>query len=217
VSQLLHTLILCGLLSGTQPLTLMGLLIVLGGATPRRNGIAFLCGTFLIQTTLLLGASLLFGGTVKPVSGLAQSFYGLRMLVGLVLLVFGLLLRRPPGKPVPEIPHALERLRDLRPLQSFIAGIVVADYQGPVLASFALAAASVSFAGELEGLLVYTVIATGLPLALMLWTTRSERARERITRATTWVMSHRRALVSWFGIVAGLLLIGDGAISLLTT
>jgi len=216
VTELIHTLILCGLISGTQPITLMGLLLVLGGKGGRRNGIAFLTGCFLVQATLLLATAAIVGGTVPPHSPLAKTFYGVRIGIGVVLLLFGLLLRRPPGKPVPEIPHALERLRDLRPRSAFIAGLVVADYQGPVLASFALATASVSFAGEVGGLFFYSLIATGLPLVLMIWTTRSDTARDRILHATTWVMSHRRGLASWFGIVAGLLLIGDGAISLLT-
>jgi hypothetical protein len=217
MSDLAHTLILCGLLSGTQPITLMGLLLVLGGATPRANGVAFLSGAFLIQAGLLIGASALIGGTLAPSSDASHSLYGLRIGIGVVLLLFGLLLRRPPGKPIPEIPRALERLRDLRPKQSFVAGVVVADYQGPIIASFALASSSVGFAGELAGLAFYSVIATGLPLALMLWTTRSEGARDKITAATTWVMGHRRVLASWFSIVGGLLLIGDGALSLLAT
>lgn len=216
MTELFRTLILCGLISGTQPITLMGLLLVLGGTRGRRNGIAFLAGCFLVQATLLLATAAIVGGTVPPHSPLAKTFYGLRIAVGVVLLLVGLLLRRRPGKPVPEVPHALERLRDLRPRSAFVAGLVVADYQGPVLASFALATASVSISGELTGLLVYSLIATGIPLVLMVWTTRSAEARDRILRTTAWVMGHRRVLASWFGIVAGLLLIGDGAISLLT-
>ena len=216
MSDLVHTLILCGLLSGTQPLTLMGLLLVLGGATPRANGLAFVGGAFLIQAGLLVGASALFGGTVAPGSDVGHSFVGVRIGIGVVLVVFGLLLRRPPGKPIPEIPHALERLRDMGPRQSFVAGIVVADYQGPVIASFALASSSLAFGGQLAGLGLYALVASGIPLGLMLWTTRSERARDRVTQATTWVMRNRRKLASWFAIIGGLLLVGDGILSLLT-
>ncbi len=216
MSDLAHTLIICGLISGTQPLTLMGLLLVLGSATPRANGIAYLFGAFLIQTSIVIAAGAVFGGTVPPTSGEGRSFVALRIVVGLALLVFGLLLRRPPGKPVPEIPHALERLQRMRPRQSFVAGIIVADYQGPVLASFALTTSSLGLAGRIEGLGFYTFFATGIPLALMLVTTRSQRARDRITRATTWVMSHRRVLASWFAIVAGAALAVDGVVSWIT-
>ena len=217
MSDLAHTLVLCGLLSGTQPITLMGLLLVLGGATPRANGLSFVAGAFLVQAGLLIGASALFGGSVSSGSDTGRSFIGIRIGIGLLLFVFGLLLRRPPGKPIPEIPHALERLQDMRPKQSFVAGIVVADYQGPILASFALASSSVTFGGRLAALGLYAIFASGLPLALMLWTTRSELARERVTRVTTWVMRNRRKLASWFTMVGGLFLVGDGIASLLST
>ena len=216
MGDLVHTLILCGLLSGTQPLTLMGLLLVLGGATPRANGLAFVAGAFVIQAGLLIGAAALFGGTVAPGSDTGRSFVWVRIGIGVLLFIFGLLVRRPPGKPIPEIPHALERLQGMGPRQSFIAGIVVADYQGPVIASFALASASLSFTEELAGLSVYALVASGIPLGLMVWTTRSAKARDRVTRATTWVMRNRRKLASWFAMVGGLLLVGDGILSLLT-
>jgi hypothetical protein len=216
MSDLVHTLVLCGLLSGTQPVTLMGLLLVLGGATPRANGLAFVAGAFLIQTALLVGASALFGGTVAPSSDQGRSFVAIRIVVGLVLLGFGLLLRRPPGKPIPEIPHALERLRGMGARQSFVAGIVVADYQGPVIASFALASSSLAFGGRLVGLGIYSLVASGIPLALMLVVTRSERARTRVTDVTTWIMRRRRVIASWFGIIGGLLLVADGLVSWFT-
>ncbi len=216
MADLIHTLILCGLLSGTQPLTLMGLLLVLGGATPRANGLAFVSGAFLIQAGLLVGASALVGGAVLPGSDTGETLVGLRIAIGVVLFMFGLLLRRPPGKPIPEIPHALERLQGMGPRQSFVAGILVADYQGPVIASFALASSSLSFSGRLAGLGIFALIASGIPLALMVWTTRSVKARDRVTRVTTWVMRHRRTLASWFAMIGGLLLVGDGILSLLT-
>jgi Sap, sulfolipid-1-addressing protein len=217
MSDLVRTLLICGLLSGTQPITLMGLLLVMGGASPRANGWAFIGGAFMIQAGLLLAASALFGGTVSQRSTTGHSFIGLRLVIGIVLVVFGLLLRRPPGKPIPEIPNALQRLQGMGPKQSFVAGIVVADYQGPVIASLALAANDVTFAGRLVGLGCYALVATGVPLGLMLWSTRSARAHARLTQVTTWVMRNRRALASWAAILVGLLLVGDAALTLLTT
>jgi hypothetical protein len=217
MSDLAHTLVICGLISGTQPLTLMGLLLVLGGASPRANGLAFVLGAFLIQTSIVVVVSAVFGGTVPSASDEGRSFIAVRIVVGLALLVFGLLLRRPPGKPIPEIPRALERLQGMGPRQSFVAGIIVADYQGPALASFALTSSSLAFAGRFAGLAFYTLFASGIPLALMLVTTRSDRARDRVTQATTWVMRHRRVLASWFAIVAGLGLVADGVWSWLST
>lgn len=213
---LVRTLLLCGVLSGTQPLTIMGLLLVMGGARPRANGFAYLAGAFTVQTALLLAAAAIIGGTVRPDTDAGRSLIGVRIAIGVALVVFGLLLRRPPGKPVPEIPNALTKLRGMGPGQAFVGGILVADYQGPVIASFALATAGVELGGRLVGLGVYALLATGIPLGLMLWATRSERARDRLDRATKWVMAHRRVLASWLAIVVGLLVLGDGLLDLLT-
>ena len=217
MSDLTSTLILCGLLSGTQPITIMGLLLVMSGRSPRANGWAFLAGAFTIQAGLLLAASALFGGSTRESSDLGNSFVVVRIIAGVALVVFGLLLRRPPGKPIPEIPHALERLQGMGPKQSFVAGVLVADYQGPVLASLALAANDLTFAQRLVGIACYVALATGLPLALMLWSTRSERMHARLTRATAWVMRNRRVLASWITIGGGSLLVGDGVYLLLAT
>jgi hypothetical protein len=210
MGDLAHTLVLCGLISGLQPLTILGLLLVLGGRTPRANGFAFIGAAFFIQTTILIVTGLVFGGKISLGSDTGRSFVGVRIGVGLVAVVFGLLLRRPPGKPVPEIPHALQRLRDLGPKQSAIAGLVVADYQGPVLAAFALTTSGLPVAENLAGIAFYTVFASGIPLAVMLWTTHSQRARDRITVITERIMRNRRVIASWFLVVAGIALMVDG-------
>ncbi len=214
MTDLAHTLVLCGLISGLQPLTLMGLLLVLGGRTPRANGIAYLAAAFSIQTAILLLTGLVFGGKISIGSDTGRSFVGVRIGVGLVALIFGLLLRRPPGKPVPEIPHALQRLRDLGPKQSAIAGLVVADYQGPVLAAIALTTSSLAVGETLAGIAFYTLFATGIPLGVMLWTTNSQKARDRITDLTEKIMRNRRKIASWFAILGGIALMVDGVWSL---
>jgi hypothetical protein len=214
MSDLAHTLVLCGLISGLQPLTFMGLLLVLGGRTPRANGFAFIGAAFTIQTTILLLTGLVFGGKISIDTDTGRSFVGVRISIGLVALIFGLLLRRPPGKPVPEIPRALERLRNMGPKQSAVAGLLVADYQGPVLAAFALTTSSLPVSETIGGIAFYTVFATGIPLAVMLWTTKSERARRRVTELTEKVMRNRRVIASWFAIIGGIALMIDGVWSL---
>lgn len=210
MSELAHTLVLCGLISGLQPLTFMGLLLVLGGRTPRANGFAFVGAAFVIQTTILLVTALAFGGKISLGSDTGKSFVGVRIGIGLVALIFGLLLRRPPGKPVPEIPRALERLRNMGPKQSAVAGLLVADYQGPFLAAFALTTSALPVTEMIGGIAFYTLFATGIPLGVMLWVTHSERARQRVTDLTETVMRNRRKIASWFAIIGGVALMVDG-------
>ena len=95
---------LAGLLSGTQPITIMGLLLVMTGDRSKRNGISFVAGAFVVETTILLAASLLVGGSVEPSSSPGRVLLFIRMALGVALIVAGILLRRPPKKPAPEIP-----------------------------------------------------------------------------------------------------------------
>lgn len=216
MSDLVRTLVLCGLLSGTQPFTIMGLLLVMSGARPKATGAAYLTGAFLVESGILLFSSIVIGNTVSGDSSPGRLFFGLRTLVGLLLVVAGLRLRRPPKKPAPAVPKSLERLQGLGPGKAFIGGAALADYQGPFIGSLALAAAPVQLGGRLAALCLYTLFATGIPLTVYIITIRSQKARERMNNSTDWVMSHRRQLASWLALVLGLFLMSDALFGLLT-
>jgi Sap, sulfolipid-1-addressing protein len=215
MSELVRALIVAGLMSGTQPITIMGLLIVMTGAKGTRNSWAFLGGAFAVETLLLLAAALFLGDTVQSDSEPGRVLLSIRVALGVAVLVTGLLLRRPPRKEAPETPKALQRLRDLTPGKSFVAGVLLADYVGPVIASLAIAASPVTLGGRLLAIAFYTALATGIPGAFLLVSLRSERAFGKLNSSTSWVLQHRRQLASWVAIVLGVLLIGDGTIGLL--
>jgi hypothetical protein len=210
MSDLVRTLILCGILSGTQPVTIMGLLLVMaGGQGSKRKGLAYLGGAFLVESGILLFSSVVLGNSVSNVSIPGRLFLIIRLTLGVLLLVVGIRMRKPPKEPAPEIPKSLEKLEGMGPGKAFIAGMVLADYQGPVVGSMALAAASVDRGGRLAAWGLYTLLATGIPFTIYLIVLRSQRAMDKMNSATGWVMKNRRKLVSWFGMVMGTLLIGD--------
>lgn len=213
MGDLARTLVVCGLLSGTQPFTLMGLLLVMTGNEPKRNGWAFVSGAFLVESVVLIGASLLVGGVVDPSSGPGRSLIAVKIAFGVALVLVGLRLRKPPRKPSPDVPPTLEKLRDLSPGKAFIAGLLLADYQGPFLASMALASTAVSFGGRLGALAFYTVFATGIPLAILLIATRSIETHRKLTDKTSWVLKNRRKIASVLLIIGGIALVGDGLIA----
>lgn len=207
---------ICGLVSGTQPVTIMGLLLVSAGVKGRTAGWAYLGGAFLVETAVLLAASFVIGGTVKTDSDPGRWFLYIRILLGLALIVASLLLRRPPKKPQPEVPKSLARLQELSPAKAFVAGAVLADYQGPLIGSLAIASADVSLGGRFGALLVYTAVASGIPIAIFIVTSRSEKAHDKLGNGTTWVMQNRRRLASWVALIAGLFLAGDAALMLVS-
>ncbi len=160
-------LIVAGLLSGTQPVTVMGLLLLRTGPNGartaglprrrlhRRDGAVDLCqpGPRRHRRVRL---------------GPRRFFLIIRVVLGGVLIVTGLMLRRPAKKEAPPVPKSLQRLRNLRPVAAFIAGILLADYVGPALASLAIATADVSTGGRLAASLLYTLLATGIPATFLI-------------------------------------------------
>lgn len=218
MSDLVRTLILCGILSGTQPVTVMGLLLVTaGGENSRAKGIAYLCGAFLVESSILLFSSVVLGDSVSNVSTGGRILLFIRIALGIGLLVMGIRMRQPPKKPQPEVPKSLERLQGMRPRQAFVAGMVLADYQGPVIGSMAISASAVATSGRFAALGLYTLFATGIPVIIFISVLRSQKALRKMNNATTWVMRNRRMIASWFGIVMGTLLVGDAMLGLLAS
>jgi hypothetical protein len=218
MSDIARTLILCGILSGTQPVTLMGLLLIMspgtsGPAKSTRKGIAYLAGALVVETGVLFLSAMLAGNTVSGFSIGGKVFFTIRLTLGVALIFFGARLRKPPKKPAPEVPKTLQRLQGLSPGKAFVAGMTLADYQGPFVASLALATATVGTGGRLAAWGLYTLFATGIPVLLFVVTLRSQKALQKMNNATGWVMSHRRVIGSWFCLVAGVLLVADAIMS----
>ena len=96
MSSLVRSMLVFGLVSGAEPITLISLLVVMTGACARRNGWMFLLGIFTVETGIVLTSTFLLGGSVSPSSKPGHSFLWARLIVGLALIIVGLLLRRPP-------------------------------------------------------------------------------------------------------------------------
>lgn len=216
MSDLVRTLLLCGLLSGTQPVTVMGLLLVMaGGVDSRRKGLAYLSGAFLVESSILLFASFVLGNTVDTDSSVGRSFLIIRLVLGVILVIAGIRLRKEPKEPQPEIPKSLERLQGMGPGKAFVAGLALADYQGPLIGSMAIASSAVSTSGHLLAFALYTLLASGIPFVIYIAVLRSQKAMQKMNNVTSWVMRNRRRIASWFGIILGTFLIGDAALGLI--
>lgn len=216
MGELVRTLLICGLVSAFEPFTIGGLLIVMSGARPGPNGRAFVAAGFVVQTSILVVAGLLIGGLVSNDSGAGRTFLGLRIALGVVLVVVGIRLRRPPSKPADEVPAMFARLQQLTPRTAFVAGALFCDYQGPIVGALALAATDVGTGGQLVAIAGYTLLATGLPLTLVMVTERSSAMRQRFERGIAAVMARRRAVGSWLAIGIGVLLAFDAIITWVT-
>ncbi len=216
-ADLARTMVACGLLSGTQPLTVMGMMVLLGGENGRRNASFYILGSFLAQAVVLLVSGLVLSGTVDQTSTPGRSLVGLRVAAGVLLLGVGLWFRRSGGPPSSDTPPALARLTNMRPLGAMLAGVAIADYTGAMLAAAALTTATISVGGAFTAWALYCAFATGLLVLALLAVSRSARAEDGLQGAIAWILRNRRRLASWICIVVGVVLIADGAATLLIT
>ena len=69
---------------------------------------------------------------------------------------------------------------------------------------------------RLLALVPYTLLATGVPLLIVLTTTRSQGARERFTNGIDKLMRNRRQIASWICLLVGALVVVDTAITMAT-
>ena len=214
MSDLIRTLIVCGLISGTQPFTILGMFLVLGGKNGTRNVWWYLFGCFSVQFVIVVIVGSLVSGTVDAESSPGRSLIGLRIAAGLAIVGLGIWLRRPAKKEAPDTPKAFDRLANVGAGASFIGGILIADYQGSVLAASALATSQVTTSQQLIGWAIYCLFATGLPAAAAIATIHSARAEANLHRTIDWVMRNRRGLASWICLVGGLFVFGDGLVAL---
>ena len=203
-------MVVCGLVSGTQPLTMMGLMVVIGGANGRRNAWYYIAGSFSIQAVIVLVSGFLLGGSVDQSSTPGHTLIGLRIVAGLALLVVGWRFRRPSKDPAPAVPKVLDGLTNLGRFGSFSAGVLIADYTGAALAASALATTSLSTSEAISAWLIYCLFATGLLVVATVVVRHSSGAEHDLQRAIGWVLTHRRPLISWICLLAGLALVSDG-------
>ena len=203
-----------GFVGGTQPLTLMGLLPVTSTEGSRVLGWAYLSGCFVVETSVLIAASVVASRWLGDDWASSEAFIVIRIAVGVGLVVLGLMLRRPARKPQPELPKIFVRLQSLTPRKAFVAGAMLTDVQGPALASLAIAAADLGVRGRIGSIALFTLLATGIRLVALTVKHRSLRVQWRLDRAMTWSMKHRRPIVSWVALVAGVVAIGQGVLEL---
>lgn len=217
MGEIVHTLVVCGLVSGTQPLTLMGLFLILGSAKSHWAVWSYLAGTFVVQLIVVLAFGFVISGTVDADSQPGRGLVIVRVLVGVALVGWALWLHRPPKEEKPETPPSLERLRGLGLGGAFVAGVALADYQGSMLAAGAIATADLARPEVLKSWVIYAVLATGIPAVAIIVISRSAKARVDLERAVRWVLRNRRMLAKWICLVLGMSLITDGLATLLTT
>jgi hypothetical protein len=207
------------LAAAASPLALTATFVAIRSEHPRRNGIAFLSG-FLLGTTIACGLGLVLGQAVVERLDSHETIEGvLTLLLGVVLLAFGLQARHAP--PHPEVGGGsrasaiLAGLADVRPAAAFsMAGLL--GFGGPkrlVLTFLAMASVSEASLRNIEDLtlvVIYIAVATilvSVPVGIVI--VAGERAAVILERGQSWLSEHAAELRVWLSLGIGAALVID--------
>jgi Sap, sulfolipid-1-addressing protein len=208
-------------LAAISPTALLLAAVYLGSAQPRRTILFYLTGALLMSVVLgiIILIALRAGGFSLPHH--KHDRYGLRLGLGILLALAGLvLLRRGPRPPDPSRPEKgiVSRLMAApAPYTAFLAGLLVF---GPGVTYFAavqvVATANADLEVTITALAVVIVINVSLVwLPLVAFLIAPEQTTRRLTAFNAWLRSHGQLILSSVLIVAGIILIINGTAGLI--
>ena len=211
------------LAAAASPLALTATFVAIRSARPRTNGIAFLSG-FLLGTAIASGLGLVLGqAAVERLDSHETLEAVLALLLGILLLTFGLRARHE--SPVPETKGSrasaiLAGLGNVRPAAAFsMAGLL--GFGGPkrlVLTFLAMVSVTEAGISDLEGLtlvVVYIALATvtvSVPVGIVI--IAGQRAAAILGRGQSWLTEHAASLRLWLSLGIGAALVIDGLLRL---
>lgn len=214
------------LLAAISPTALLVMAVFLGSDSPRRTAMFYVAGAVLM--TVLMAVTVLL---VLRTVGLNQPRereprYGLRLGLGFLALAVAVVLtlrskRHGPdpdtGEGATRKPNMVSRLTARpRPITAFLAGVLLFAPSATFIAAvqvIATADAAVPKIVLAVGIVtVLTVLLVWLPLiAYLAW---PEATTGALRNANAWLVAHGRPLVTGGLLVAGVILVVNGALNL---
>lgn len=204
------------LLAALSPTALLVATVYLGSARARLTAAFYLAGA--VAMSLVMGVVILVALRSADLNRPDQHAprYGLRLGLGVLLLLAGLVIaRRKARPPDPAKPHqgiTSRLVANPSPLSAFLAGVIV--FAPGVTFLAALQAIATARAGlslsvlALAIVVVINVLLVWLPIALHL---AAPGATTRFLAAFNgWLRAHGKAVLTWVLVVAGLIMAGNG-------
>jgi hypothetical protein len=203
-------------LAALSPTAVLVSAVFLGSAHPRRTALIYLTGAIVMTAVMaaIVFAVLHAGHVYKPHQH--QTRYGVRLGLGLLmLLVGGYLARRgpkPPDRAKKDKGIVSRMLAKPGSKEAFIVGVLVYSPSLTFVASVqVVATAKQSIAASVLDLIVVIAITIGFVwLPLVLYLLAPERTGRLLSHFNTWLRSHGHVLVVGTLLVGGLLLTING-------
>ena len=208
-------------LAAVSPTALLLAAVYLGSARPRTTLLLYLAGAVVMSVVMgvIVLAALRAGGFSLPKH--RQDRYGLRLGLGILILIAGVvLLRRKPKPPDPDRPKKgiVSRLIAApAPATAFLAGILVFAPGVTFIAAIqVVATAHADLSETVAGLALIIIINVSLVwLPMILYLAAPEPTTRRLAAFNGWLRRHGPAILSGALVAAGAILTVNGITGLI--
>jgi hypothetical protein len=208
-------------LAAISPTALLLAAVYLGSARPRATVLCYLAGALLMSIAIgvVILVALREGGFSLPHH--RQDRYGLRLGLGILLVLAGLVVFRRKPKPVdPDKPPKgiVGRLMaNPAPYSAFLAGVLVfAPGVTFIAAVQVVATANADLSETAVALIVVVVINVALVwLPLLAYLAAPDLTGRRLMAFNAWLRSHGRIILAGVLVIAGIILTVNGITGLI--
>jgi hypothetical protein len=209
-------------LAAISPTALLVAAVYLGSARPRQTLLLYLIGALLMSTAMaaVVLVVLRTGGFSLPRDRTPR--YGLRLGLGILLALGGLVLaRRKPKPPDPDKPQkglTARLIANPAPYTAFVAGILIFAPGVTFIAAIQVVATSkASLDATVTALAVIVVINVALVwLPLLAFLVAPGPTTRRLVSFNTWLRQHGRLILALVMIAAGVIVAINGLVGVIS-
>jgi threonine/homoserine/homoserine lactone efflux protein len=208
-------------LAAISPTALLVMAVFLGSAEPRRNAFMYAAGAVVITVTAAVGALFVLRAFSLELPSRHDARYDLRLALGILALAAAAVLtwrrRRAPDGAAEAGRNLVTRLTaQPSPRTAFTAGLIVFAPSLTFLAAVqVVATASVGPLLTVIALLVVVTVCLLLVwLPLFGYLAAPDQTTETLARCNGWLRAHGWEVTVWALLIAGLVLVVNGALGL---
>jgi threonine/homoserine/homoserine lactone efflux protein len=201
-----------------SPFPVIAIVLLLGSAHGRRNGVAFAFGWVVALSALMAAVVLLMNGTDEADGTSAALFDWSRVVVGLLLI--GLAVKkwrsRPRSSDEVVLPGWIAAIDAATPARSLVIGLALAGINPKHLAIAASAAASITDISTTRddaviAIIVFVVLASSSVLGAVLFhAVGGQRAAAPLESVKQFMLANNAVIMMVVLLVLGAKILGDG-------
>ena len=212
------TILVLGLLASLSPSTIVVFILLLDTTRARVNATAFLIG-WIVSLIVVFGLAYVVGGGSALRQGNGRTAVdAVEILLGVGLTVLGVRqwrIREQPRSPSGFTKGFTGRLRELRPMEAAIVGVLKQPWALTAAAAMLVVRDSTAVVAAIIALVVFTLASTAtVALTFLYYARRPGEAKVRLAELRTRLARAGPAVLVAVSLVVGAYLIAHGAAEL---